>query len=194
MNKTQEARLIKLGKHLLNGGVHLPKWDFGCYISNSNTHGCEKILQQLVKTLNTQSGKAYDIPVKNLCGSAGCALGEYVIVFPRKFKLGTRYAGDHLDVLVKSKDDTGKVLWKALGRFSTRKGVTDFFGLDHNKFDIEQEYETLFSYNISSTDSEIVYESGKIKVYTLPATATMQEVGNNILNYIKFRKHEQATK
>ncbi len=190
MNKTQEARLTKLGKHLLNGGVHLPEWDFSTYITDSPNW--KELKEKSVKLIEGLFGKIPSISPKNLCGTAGCAIGECTIVFPRSFKLGIR--ADILDIYVKSKNESGThVLWKLIGAWSTRAVVADFFGLDYDK-ERDNEYETLFSFNINTDTREVQFESDNIKVYVLPNTATMQEVGNNILNYIKFRKHEQATK
>lgn len=67
-NKIRTDLLRKLADHLLNGKLGHDKFDFGNY----NAGWPEKQPYQ-------------DIIQRNICGTAGCAMGEMPVLFPKHF-------------------------------------------------------------------------------------------------------------
>ncbi len=187
MNKLQNKRLTKLGNHLLNGGDHLAGWNYNHMIillgrDSIDGEETEKRTKALTagksSTISTASGTlVLVVPKKRLCGTIGCALGECTILFPRKFKAATSY-NSYNNIMLSLYIHSNKYnTWKST--FSGGEDtIVEFFGLHEYLA-----YSVLF---MPTDNGRVTYKEKRVKVIRLPNEATMKQVGQNILNYLKI--------
>ena len=196
MNKLQNKRLTKLGNHLLNRGDHMAGWNYNYFVAvlevlrkdADPTYNMEnlyrvrrKVAAGLSNGMRTSSGRnLIPIPTKRLCGTLGCALGECSLLFPRNFKVAyyeDNASTPHLELFVYNKEDKE---WDGISTYHSSL-VQDFFGLeDHSHF------RPLFLPTSYKVGFEVFRKGGMKPVVRLPNEATMKQVGQNILNYLKI--------
>ncbi len=79
MNKTQVKRLEKVYDHLMTGELGHKKFDFNCY-NNITDKDLDK--EKYKRFINVEHFKMSKI---NMCGTVGCAEGEFPIIWPKTF-------------------------------------------------------------------------------------------------------------
>lgn len=133
MNKIHIRRLEKLATHLESGKLGHKKFDFS----------------------------QYNDSLTDKCGTAGCAIGELPILFPRSWKF----------------DDLGYPKLRDSGSFIITNDVMDYFEIT------EEEAHRLF-YPIDEEDVELS-PNGSV----LPLSATRKQVAKGIRKFLKEKRN-----
>lgn len=150
MTELHFERLTKLANHLLHGKLGHKVFDFG----NFNTFEEEMPEQPL-----------------NICGTAGCAIGECPIVFPDDWEF----------------DFDGSPGLKSPGCSGSLCGANSFFGLSALEVN-------LVFLPVAYWDAEMPAWLDTLRNLQdppvgLPVTATKEQVGENILKFIKLKRN-----
>lgn len=134
MKKFHLDRLTKLGKHLLKKKLGHVKFNFNRYHDNGNAP-------------------------EGFCGTAGCALGECPVVFPRSWKF-----------------EDGEPVTR--GENYPNSSACGFFGINY-----EDAYHLFMP---GSQEKKLLHPSRK--GMELVGGSTAKEVSQNILHFVKLKK------